>query len=397
MRFDIEWVLYFYLFICFSLLLFNIAYIMRAKWQKKSQYRLASMWMLRIMQLWEPQGAGRAGASRNGAAANAAKRALLAKHQHLLEHDLKRVEHLSAYHQAVLRIQARFPREQVQAYLNGNFIVFQYLASVYANRNPMEKAYYAYLISLYRPCDGSQYLQLMELLLSYLENSTVYCRENVLKALYALGNVQAVENAYQIINDRGWFHHPKLLSDGLMTFTGGKAQLAARLWAHHSDWNANLTVSAVQFITSFSGEYQAAFLPLLESQETDLELRIAIMRYYRRYPYQQAHAQLLLYVLGSDSYGSELSTVAASVLDRYPSAETVQALKTALRDRNWYVRYNAASSLVTLGLPKADAEEILNGTDRYAREMMAYRLSQVTPRAEHSGAQLEQAAAHTGA
>ena len=51
-------------------------------------------------------------------------------------------------------------------------------------------------------------------------------------------------------------------------------------------------------------------------------------------------------------------------------------LKQALHCANWYVRFNASQSLNDLQVPYLDLVDILNGSDRYAREMMLYRLEE---------------------
>ncbi|MGN1231727.1 MAG: hypothetical protein ACI4TP_07485, partial [Anaerotignum sp.] len=44
--------------------------------------------------------------------------------------------------------------------------------------------------------------------------------------------------------------------------------------------------------------------------------------------------------------------------------------------RNWYVRYNAAVSLEAMNLSYVDMADILAGEDRYAREMLEYRMEE---------------------
>ena len=56
----------------------------------------------------------------------------------------------------------------------------------------MEQAFFAYVIAAFHPAIGDRQSPLLECLLNYLENSTVYSRENILNALYALGSIQTV-------------------------------------------------------------------------------------------------------------------------------------------------------------------------------------------------------------
>ena len=52
----------------------------------------------------------------------------------------------------------------------------------------------------------------------------------------------------------------------------------------------------------------------------------------------------------------------------------MDALLRAMHSPNWYVRYNASTSLEAHGLTYEEMLEVLAGDDRYAREMLSYRL-----------------------
>ena len=72
---------------------------------------------------------------------------------------------------------------------------------------------------------------------------------------------------------------------------------------------------------------------------------------------------------------SERTTpISASALARYPGPRVIGALKKALRSSNWYVRYAAAASLEALHIDDTDLIEIVTGSDRYAREILLYRM-----------------------
>ena len=70
----------------------------------------------------------------------------------------------------------------------------------------------------------------------------------------------------------------------------------------------------------------------------------------------------------------EYTTVSVSALAGYSGERVIDALKNALHSANWYVRYAAAVSLEALQVTYDDLIDIMNGNDRYAREMITYRL-----------------------
>lgn len=357
MRFDIETVIYSYLFICVALLVYNIVYIFRSTGRNKRQEKTQKSWEQQIRQQLDRLSRGEE---------------VTLDHQNRILSKLRRIQHLFAYGTSLDLIAQEEPI-LTELYMQANLGTIQTLASDYVKKDSMDRAYFAYLIAQHRPCDGQEFRPLMEILLSFMEDATVYCKENVFKALYALGNCQAVENALQIFNDRNWFHHQKLLSDGLLTFSGDRDELAARLWSHYGQWNEELMLSIIQFITGFSENYREPFFPILQREETDIEIRLAILRYYRRHHYEPVHSLLITY-LWDEKEGDNLKIVSAFVLSRYPGEGTVAALKHALSHHNWYVRYNAASSLVELDVPAAELEDVFAGNDQYAKEILIYML-----------------------
>lgn len=354
----VNFVIYFYMFICVALLVFNLIYIFRGKGRQRRQNLKADLWLQRIEEECRNVERGRA---------------CTAAHGRRLEKRLLRVEELIAYQDAMLICFARRGREVPQQYLDANYLAFQALAVEYSKRPAVERAFYAHVMSVYHPNRERGGGRLVEVLMSYLEDSTVFCRENVLQALYAMGQAGAVEQAFTLMSERGWYHHTRLLSDGLSTFSGDKEELAWRLWRRCPLWTESFQVAAIQFATDVSDFFSQEFLSALEQGALPLESRFALLRYFQRHNYPPARELLLsLLAKGEDS---GLSIAAASALSRYPGEETRQALMEALHSRSWYVRRNAASSLVNLGVTVDDARVLRESGDRYAAEMLEYMLS----------------------
>lgn len=353
MQFNVNILIYSYILICISLLLYNVIHIIKSNISKNIMQKNSFYWrneILKQISFLEKE--------------NKVEQ----RHLKKMEKRLVKTKELIAYIDALDSLNEH---DTFKIYLQSTFITQQNLAFKYAKKDSMNRAFFAYIISRYPPCNGDVFRPMMKILISYLDNSTVYCRENVLNALYSLGNVQAVENALQILNDRHLFHHKKLLSDGLAIFRGDKEKLMEILWKHIHDWDENIMISVVQFITICNGEYQEIFLPILLSNDTNIEIRLAIMRYYRRHFYEPVR-KILYSFLKDDNIDENLVIVAALVLDKYPGEETVDILNKALHHHNWYVRYNAASSLYNLNIKLETLHNTIDGEDRYAKEILNY-------------------------
>lgn len=360
MRIDADTIIYAYLFICAALMVFNLFYIFRAKARKEKQRSRVDGWRREIAAQFAALETG-------GAVAE--------EHKKRLARRLRDTNALVPYCGALEEAQAARPQTYAR-YMESIHAQMLDLASEYSRRQSMERAYFADVIARFPPYTDGKYHPLMEILTAYMENSTVYCRENVLRALSSLGNAQAVETALQVLNDGGYFHHHKLLADRLTDFTGDCEALAARLWRHKNAWSGEMMVAVVEFITNCSENYCETFLPLLRDEREDLELRLCAMRYFRRHPYPPARPVLLDCLNGATGANVDLAIVSAAVLDRYPGKDTVAALKRALCHRNWYVRYNAASSLVRLGASKAELQDVFEGNDAFARDILQYMLEE---------------------
>ena len=119
----------------------------------------------------------------------------------------------------------------------------------------MDKAFAAYFISMTTRCYKEEESPIYRIMMDYAEDSSVYCRENLLKAFYAFGNCQALFNFMVMQKDLGFTHHKKLLSDGLMPFKGDKEKLAELLWDNRSRFSVNTQLAIIAFITGIQADY----------------------------------------------------------------------------------------------------------------------------------------------
>jgi len=282
---------------------------------------------------------------------------------------LKRVEELIAFSAALNSIKDEDGGELYGRYMGmlSQHGVFQRLAVVYKKRRNEERAYFAYFISQHP-------ININELLISLVEDSNIYCRVNVLKALCSIGDMHGVEAILQFFDDRRIFVHHMLLAEDLYSFAGDKEALALRLWRNHSIWGGNIVLGVISFITMFSDRFKEAFLPVLQNQLLAAEVRIGVIHYYSKFFFQPAQPVLIQYLAQTDNYHIAIESAAA--LRMYPGKATTQALVAALNSEDWHVRHSAASSLVALGEYMAGIGCNVESKDCEAVGMMQYALAQ---------------------
>ena len=213
---------------------------------------------------------------------------------------------------------------------------------------------------------------MVDSLLELVKEQNLYCRENALQALYSIGDADSVINALKILDKTGSFHHGKMITDGLLCFSGSVDELDGKLWEDFVEFSAVLKQAFLDYFRFSSGNHCEKMLQIMIDNRENQELRFSAIRYFAKYRYEPALKHLYAFAK-EDSPVWEYRAIAAFTLGNYPADETERLLKKLLCDRNWYVRYNAADSLERLGIRYEEMIDIFEGRDRYAAEMLRYR------------------------
>lgn len=270
------------------------------------------------------------------------------EHLRYMERRLRRVNGMAAFDAALECLCVRRP-ELTRSYLTALNGVMIALAEDYCRREEIEAAYFPYIIKKYRLLGGADDAPLKEVLLELLHEPSIYCRENAMQALYTAGDAQIIVRALRIIDASSLYYHSKLLSDGLLNYTGDTWELADALWEAFDAFQPWMQVTLLNYF------------------------RFSCLRYLGHYPYPPAYADLLRYATPSENARWEYAAIASSVLASYPGAETAAVLERNLYHPNWYIRFNASKSLEQLGFGYRDLIDVIEGHDRYASEILRYR------------------------
>lgn len=358
-KIDVDTLIYSYLFICILLIIYNVMYIIHSRKNRVRGIREKSRWIQRIFVELTNLEQGKN---------------VTSEHMKLLVRKLGSAHKLMSYYQAMNQCTSQWPRTLINEYLEQCAYSFQLLAEHYGKRDSMEKAAFSYFISEYVPYQDHQFHPIIAIMLEYFEDSSIYCRENLVRALSAFGNIQAVLNIVGRFEEDNLYHHKKLLTDGLADFTGDKEELALELWKVHREYSENMNLAIIGYITSASDDYGSVFLQELMEYDNTPEERLAMIRYFKNHHYEPAR-DFLIDVLKNDK-NETADIVAAFVLSSYPCDETRAALKESLGHPNWYVRQNAAYSYVDMTQDQEELNTVLNGEDQFARDMVNYVLAQ---------------------
>ncbi len=350
--------IYLYIFICLAFLLFNIIYIVSSK----SSVFFHKIKKLRFSQVVEIE-CYRVTKEKKG----------LTEHHKFLIRNLGSINNLIAYDAAIEELLGE--EVPLQPYFDAYSEAFQGLVHFYRNKPAMYRAYVASLMAEYKPLAGNN-SRLCELILTYFNNSSTYCRENILKALYALGHPSSILHAFMLMSEHNYPHARYLIADGLMNYTGDKIELAWLLWNNAKSFKDTFQVAIVQFASMLSGEFAESFLLALKKTNTPAETRFVLIRYFGKWYYPPAEECLVGFLKEENLDHDSFAIVAATSLSNYRSDKARFALIEAIHSKNYFIRKNAASSLVRIGITEKEKEEIYGSGDKYAIQMLDFTLNQ---------------------
>ena len=355
----IEYMLYFYGAVCLSMIIFNLIYAFflrrgQPRMEKRRQ-RLDSALDAQLKRL------------RQGLPVEE-------RHYAYLRRKLCRVQNLAAFDRVLRSRREDKDGPLIQSYLAGFQPGILYLTIVYGKRETTQAAYFSYFLSQYMLREHMPIQTLQDLLLSYLRKNSLYCRVNALQALCSFGSPEHLATALHIQDESSVYLHEKILTEALLSYTGDHAGLIHHLLEQLDSFSCHTQLAILNYIRFCSGGYCREMFAIMEDESRDKELRLSAIRYFGRYSYPPALDRLLRFASDSDPAAWEYATVGVSSLSRYSGSAVVDTLKQALHSSNWYVRSAAAAGLQAQGLEYSQLMDIMGGSDRYAREILAYQL-----------------------
>ena len=294
------------------------------------------------------------------------------RHKKYLSRQLTRTGNMIAFDKMLEDLYREEPRQATE-YLSQLGGVIVYLTIRYGRKDRIEAAYFPYIIKKYRLIENRPFSGVVDAMYTLLRESSIYCRENAMQALYTTGDCDCIMKALKILDGGESFFHEKLLTDGLLEFTGDHEALGRCIEKSFADFSPEMQVAMMNFLRLDSGEHCAFALALLQNTATDDEVRYACIRYLGRYPYGPAYETLLDLAECRNDARWEYAAIASTALCAYPGDETIERLKRNLYSRNWYIRFNASKSLERMGLTYLDLIDVMEGHDRYATEILRYR------------------------
>lgn len=367
---DVQTLIYAYLAICISMIVFNCACIF--------VFRLRDATLQKRSVLFEERINAQIQRIKEGKPVEEIHKAFLQK-------KLPRINHLMALDETLERLLQREP-EAVWTYLREIGSVFTYLVINSKYRSTMKITYFAYLVKKYHIIERKPIHPIVTAMMSLLQEPGLYCRENALQAIYSSGDCGCVLQALLEVDRSPRFHHAKLLTDGLLSFSGEHEQLINTLWKAFDQFSTRMKVVILDYIRFSGKDMCPQLLQLLADSHQDDEIRFSCIRYFGKHPYDPAFPLLISFASDPQDRRWEYAAISATSLAAYPCQRSIDVLKKALSNANWYIRFNAAKSLERFDMGYLELIDVMDGSDRYAREILQYRMDLKKARTEQKEA-----------
>lgn len=353
----VEIMIYIYIAICISMIAFNIVYVFILRNREKNLSSGTEHYKRQISQ--------QIARMQNGYAVES-------EHKEMLSARLKKTAELTAFDKAMETF-FQTDAEAAQAYIRETLPVFNALVEKYQKRDEIIVAYFPHIIGKYKILD-TENPAMMQMMYNLLKSENVYCRENALSAIYASGRVECVVTSIKIIDQNKSFHHPKLICDGLIEFAGDKQRLAQLLLECFDGFTIEMQLNILNFIRFVGLRFDDVMLNLLLNEKKNQELHFSAIRYFEKFYCEGAREIIQRFAEGNPKLPWQYQAISVSTLRNYPDAITEEILKKNLSSSNWYVRLNSAKVCEDLGYTYTELIDIFDGDDRYAREILRYRL-----------------------
>ena len=354
-----EMLLYGYGAVCVCMLIFNVIYIFVQKGQGQRLDKRAQKYVRVVCAQLENV--------RDGGQVDP-------KFIRRLRKKLTHVNDLIAYERALNDPDIAGDGESLDAFKRQTRDMVRELAVVYKDREDIEAAYFAYFISRHKVVKYVDTDAVQEIMLEYVRKNSLYCRVNAMAALYSFGTPEIIARAVALMSRMGSVYNEKILTDGLLTYRGDHEKLIQELWARFDSLSDQFRLPVLNYIRFNTGDFCEPMYAIMTDPARDKELRLSAIRYFGRYVYEPARPVLLDFLADKDPGSWEYAAISATCIAPYEGGDVSAALMEAMHSSNWYVRYNASVSLHSRGLDYSDLIEVVGGRDRYAREMMMYRL-----------------------
>lgn len=242
--------------------------------------------------------------------------------------------------------------------------------TIYKNKRLKEsyrKSYAFYLMSEFQLESG----EAIELSLRNLSDPSFYVRINALKVIQNQTNVKTILTTLDIINERREYYNKRVIVDFLDTFRGNQQELDQQLIHYMDAYTEELISIILEHFTNTENDNQEVQDRILDYllNSSSIEIVLRSTRYFSVVIDEKAKSIIFENLSHKDW---RVRTTSANAIGRYADDKVVGQLKNSLTDLNYFVRRNAALSLVKVISKEELFYEAVSNDDAFARDTLVY-------------------------
>lgn len=298
------------------------------------------------------------------------KKRVSINHINMMMQLLKKTNYFIAFTKVIEKMD---PNNQT-TYLKNLKRVFVKNLSIYQKEEIVKQTYFVYFLSLhpYIYDDGKN--KIVDYLIECTTSESVYLRENALKAIYAMGNIDCLKEALAKMNNLNISHNHKLITDGLLKYRGDINELVEMLNKEIGNYNENYKVACINYFSYRKIDCKEIIYNILASNDEPKEARIAAIRYFSNVIYEKV-VPIFYEFIEHENDVWEYAAIAAIALRNYKKKDVLTYLTKGLKSHNWYVRNNAAKSVIYITSRDKLQLDLNKINDKYAEDALKYQIS----------------------
>ncbi|WP_195237498.1 HEAT repeat domain-containing protein [Romboutsia sp. 1001285H_161024_C4] len=281
---------------------------------------------------------------------------------------IKKRRYKDSFHNALFEFNKDYNNHKYTRIYTKNFedIIINEI-KICKRKDDIIKSYYVMLLGEYKLSN----IEIKDFLYNCLNTNSTQLRTLALKSISKIGNLNYLISSIRYISDNRKYVNNKMFIDIINIFCGNKSLLNKNLIKIFGELNYEVQKVIIEHFKNNKIDYvKLDLLNMLKSENTHKEVKISIIKYFAVVRYKEAK-QIIIDIINSKDW--EYRTVCASTLGNYNSKESIEILLKTITDKNWYVRYNSAMSL--LGFDKDYIEErIIKQEDKYSRDILFYAM-----------------------
>lgn len=219
---------------------------------------------------------------------------------------------------------------------------FNRLSIYYLRKDRLSKVYYAYSLSLYNIPNNASYAFLFNLLIKG-DYEGIY---NAFNTICIYGDLKRLIASIKIINDKIEDFNTDLISNILLRYNGDKIELANTFKSSLLDFDVNMQLVIIKYFVNIRFDCGKFLFEILKKKNTSRELRLELVRYYKKIKFDDVTE--FLYNIVECSNDLEFVILAIDTLACYNYVRTSEVLKKKIDNKNYMVSYQAVRSLLIL-------------------------------------------------